>query len=276
MIMAVNDPSDPLPELLQGARLNNREVIWLWLGLYVHEGIRLDRNTCNGATMRDAIAEALKEAQFTPDIRAKKDLYLLPEEQMAWITTDRRQIQWLTPKVENLTNQALPRGFAHLQGRERLIAALDIWKVDLEKKNYEVEKLHGHWRRHIAQDSQFEWFTDKNEGTKRCVCAWEWLQKKYPMSQPLISNYQELLMFFDQEDFGSNERTAMIREIRRRWSRKQFDERAADKKQVNVMLSTTVIAQLDALAEAHGLKRAQIIENLVRMEADAGVYLADD
>ena len=272
--MAVIDLSDPLPELLQGARLNNREVIWLWLGLYVHEGILLDRNTCNGATMRDAIAEALKEAQFTPNIRAKKDLYLLPEDQMAWITTDRRQIQWLTPKVENLTDQALPRGFAHLQGRERLIATLDIWQVDLEQKSYGLEKLHGHWRMHIAQDSQLAWFTDKNESTKRCVCAWEWLQKKHPKSLPLISNYQELLMFFDQEDFGTNERTAMIREIRRRWSRKQFDERAADKKQVNVMLSTTVIAQLDALAKAHGLKRAQIIENLVRMEADAGVYLA--
>ncbi len=67
----------------------------------------------------------------------------------------------------------------------------------------------------------------------------------------------------------------MIREIKRRWSRKQFDERAADKKQVNVMLSKTVIAQLDALAETHGMKRAQIIESLVRMEADAGTYLAD-
>ncbi|AHZ76808.1 MULTISPECIES: hypothetical protein [Pseudomonas] len=41
------------------------------------------------------------------------------------------------------------------------------------------------------------------------------------------------------------------------------------------MLSKAVIAQLDALAEKHGLKRAQVIESLVRMEADAGVYLAE-
>ncbi|MOA48723.1 hypothetical protein D3C78_1715080 [compost metagenome] len=67
----------------------------------------------------------------------------------------------------------------------------------------------------------------------------------------------------------------MIREIKKRWSRKQFDERAADKKQVNVMLSKAVIAQLDALAETRGVKRAQIIENLVRMEAESGLYLAD-
>jgi hypothetical protein len=37
-----------------------------------------------------------------------------------------------------------------------------------------------------------------------------------------------------------------------------------------------VIAQLDALAETHGLKRAKSIENIVKMEADAGVYLAND
>lgn len=34
--------------------------------------------------------------------------------------------------------------------------------------------------------------------------------------------------------------------------------------------------QAVALAEAHGLKRAQIIESLMRMEAEAGVYLTDD
>ena len=82
-------------------------------------------------------------------------------------------------------------------------------------------------------------------------------------------------MFFDQADVGRYERAAMIREIKKRWSRKQFDERAADKKQVNVMLSKAVIAQLDALAETRGVKRAQIVENLVRMETESGLYLAD-
>lgn len=82
-------------------------------------------------------------------------------------------------------------------------------------------------------------------------------------------------MFFDQEDIGPNERVAIIQGIRQLWSKKQFNARSSDKKQVNVLLSKAVIAQLDALAETHGLKRAQIIESLVRMEADAGIYLAD-
>lgn len=80
------------------------------------------------------------------------------------------------------------------------------------------------------------------------------------------SNYQELLMFFDQGDVGRYERTAILRETKWRWSRKQFNERTADKKQVNVFLSKTVITQFDVLAQVHDLKRVQIIEDQVRME----------
>lgn len=277
--MTVEDAHDPLSELLPGVRINNREEIWIWLGLYLYERYDLERHTCNGETMRDVVAQVLAGApEIRADIPSKKDRYLLPAEQLEWITDTPRQIQWLTAKIDNLTERILPMGLPHLNGRDRLVAALDIWRIDLEEKQHEVAVLHDHWRRHIAKDNQFEWFADTKEGAKRCECAWEWIQKKHlkPFSrQSPIGNYQELLMFFDQEDIGRNERTAMIREIKRRWSRKQFDERAADKKQVNVMLSKTVIAQLDALAETHGMKRAQIIESLVRMEADAGTYLAD-
>ncbi|MCU9532819.1 hypothetical protein, partial [Pseudomonas mosselii] len=199
--------------------------------------------------------------------------------QLDWITSSKRQIQWLTPKIEDLTERILPSGLAHLQGRDRLVAALDIWQVDLERKQRGVERLHDRWRRHIAMDSQLEWFSDKKEGAKRCLCAWEWLQKKYLSAfsrQTPIDSYEKLLAFFDQEDMGPNERIAIIKGIRQRWSKKQFNDRSTDKKQVNVLLSKAVIEQLDALVELHGLKRAQIIENLVRMEADAGVYLTDD
>ena len=272
--------ADRLSELLQEPHQNHRHDIWLWLYLNHHKEARLDFNTCNGLTMRDEIARALRDQKLLLfRIPKEKDRLLLPNETLKWIDEDERQYRWLLREIEQMTDLRLPRGLVHLTGRDRLIAMIDLWGVDIAEKEYEVDRLHRDWLRHKAKDNEFEWFADKKDGEKRCACAWEWLEKKHlsPLSrQAPISNYQELLMFFDQEGMGRNERTAMIREIKRRWSRKQFDERAADKKQVNVMLSKTVIAQLDALAEAHGLKRAQIIENLVRMEADAGVYLADD
>ncbi|MDH1056128.1 hypothetical protein [Aquipseudomonas alcaligenes] len=271
--------ADRLSELLQEPHRNNRHDIWLWLYLDYYREARLDLKTCNGLTMRDEIARSLKDQKlFQSRIPREKDRLLLPNEKLEWIAEDERQYRWLLREIEQMTDLRLPRGLVHLTGRDRLIAMIDLWDVDLAEKASEVELLHRDWLRHKAKDSEFEWFADKKEGEKRCVCAWEWLKKKHlsPLSrQAPISNHQELLMFFDQEDIGRNERTAMIREIKRRWSRKQFDERAADKKQVNVMLSKAVIAQLDALAEKHGLKRAQVIESLVRMEVDAGVYLTD-
>jgi len=271
--------ADRLSELLQEPHRNNRHDIWLWLYLDYYRKARLDFKTCNGLTMRDEIARSLKDQKlFRSYIPREKDRLLLPNEKLEWIAEDERQYWWLLREIEQMTDLRLPRDLVHLTGRDRLIAMIDLWDVDLAEKASEVELLHRVWLRHKAKDSEFEWFADKKEGEKRCACAWEWLKKKYlpPISrQAPISNHQELLMFFDQEDIGRNERTAMIREIKRRWSRKQFDERAADKKQVNVMLSKAVIAQLDALAEKHGLKRAQVIESLVRMEVDAGVYLTD-
>ncbi|MGH8434220.1 MAG: hypothetical protein ACRERX_07000 [Pseudomonas sp.] len=272
--------ADELSRLLQDPHQNNRHDIWLWLCLYCHVKLDLDRNTCNGATMRDVIARALRRnTDLIALIPSEKDQYLVPDECFSWITKDERQYHWLLPEVDELTDKRFPLDLVHLTGRGHIIAMLDVWQVDIEKKAREIEHLHECWRRHTARDSQLEWFADKKEGTKRCVCAWEWLQKNHlrPFSRQLpISNYKELLMFFDQANLGENEQRAIIQQIKRRWSRKQFDERAIGKKQVNVMLAKTVIAQLDELAKRHDLKRAQVLETLVRMEADANVYLAED
>ncbi|QLF94877.1 hypothetical protein HW090_17480 [Pseudomonas sp. ABC1] len=271
--------ADRLSELLQDPHRNHRHDIWLWLYLYHYEEASLDRRTCNGLTMRDEIARALKyKERLRSRIPGKKDQFLLPNEKLEWIKEDERQYQWLLRKIRQMTGLRLPIDLVHLIGRDHLIAMIDLWEIDIGKKAFEVELLRDSWLRHKAKDSELDWFADKKDGEKRCACAWEWLQKKYLAlfsRQPSISNHQELLMFFDHEDIGRNERTAMIREIKKRWDRKQFNERTPDKKQVNVILSKTVIAQLDALAEKHGLKRAQVIENLVRMEADAGVYFTD-
>ena len=85
-----------------------------------------------------------------------------------------------------------------------------------------------------------------------------------------ISNYQELLMYFDEAKFGTGEQKAVIRGIKQRWSRKQFDERTTDKKQVNVMLSKSVITILDELAKKHDLKRGQVLDRLITMESEQG------
>ncbi len=77
-------------------------------------------------------------------------------------------------------------------------------------------------------------------------------------------------MYFDKAKYGSSEQKAVIQRIKQRWSRKQFDERTADKKQVNVMLSKSAITILDELAKKHDLKRGQVLDRLITMESEQG------
>lgn len=271
-----NEP-DKLAQLLNDSTQNNRRDVWLWLCLYIYEKLDLERSTCNGTTMRDEIAHVLaRHPDLISRIRPERDRFLLRDDLLAWIAKDERQYHWLLPQIDEITGRILPTRLAHLTGRSELIAMLDVWQVNIEEKADEVRHLHELWRRHIALDSQFEWFADKKEGSKRCVCAWEWLAKNHlsPRSRQLpISNHKELLIFFDQAQLGPHEQKAMIQEIKNRWHRQQFDERNADKKQVNVMLSKAVVDQLDMLAKQNGVKRSQVIETLVKMEVEAGTYL---
>ena len=267
---------DKLSQLLTGPRQTTRHDIWLWLHLDDYENAGFDPAACNGITMRDTIAGFLKK---NPDnlqtINLKKDQFLIPDIYLKWIEEDERQYQWLLGRIKKITESRLPRGLVHLTGRNHLIAMLDLWNVEIGKKASEIQRLRDHWLSHKAKDWDFEWFEDKKDGNKRCKCAWEWLEKN-PSSifkrPPSISNYKELLMYFDEAEHGPHEQKAIIQGIKKRWSRKQFDERAADKKQVNVMLSKTAIELLDTLAKKHELKRAQVLEILITTESEDGVY----
>ena len=274
---------DELSQLLNEPRQNTRHDIWLWLYLNQHKRARFDASTCNGSTMRDEIARFLKrKTENLKDIASQKDRFLVPHDYLKWIEGDERQHRWLLRRIEELTElrptQGLPSGLVRLNGRNHLIAILDLWDVDIAKKADEIERLHNRWLRHKAGDRAFEWFEDKKDGLKRCKCAWEWLEKHHVSifrSQSPINNYKELLMYFDEAELGRNELKAIIQTIKKRWNRKQFDERAADKKQVNVMLSKTAINLLDELAKKHKMKRAQVLELLITTESEVGVYLTD-
>jgi len=276
-----DDRRDELAELLKEPKPNNRHDIWLWLCLDRYEKADLDPATCNGTTMRSAIARYLKRnTHMLEGIKREKDRFMVPDDSLKWIDGGERQYQWLLHKIEDITDlrrsRGLPRGLVHLTGRNHLIAMLDLWYVDIADKADEITRLRKDWLRHKARDSAFEWFEEKEEGVQRCKFAWEWLQKSrlslLSLRDP-ISNHQELLMFFDQAEYGPSEQKAIIKEIRQRWSKKQHSERtlAAGKKQVNVELSLTAIDLLDELAKKHDLTRPQVLERLITMESGLGM-----
>ncbi|KPB54744.1 Uncharacterized protein ALO57_01066 [Pseudomonas coronafaciens pv. oryzae] len=271
------DRSDELSKLLREPKQNNRHDIWIWLCLYHYRNVELEPATCNGTTMRSAITHALKRnSNLLEGINREKDRSLVPDDCFQWIDRGERQYQWLLDRIKRITDLRLSQRLVHLTGRDHLIALLDLWDVDIADKADAIKRLRNDWLRHKAKDSDFEWFEDKKEGPQRCRCAWEWLQKNRLSGlsrRDPISNYQELLMFFDQAEYGPAEQKAIIKEIRQRWSRQQHGERtvAAGKKQVNVELSKTVISLLDDLAKKHQLKRPQVLERLIMMESERGL-----
>ncbi|QLC72377.1 hypothetical protein LPB260_16500 [Pseudomonas sp. LPB0260] len=284
MVLTEIDYPDELGQLLKEHQKVNRHDVWLWLYLYYREQVNLDPTTCNGLTMREEIAHHLKTRTRTIErLALEKDRYLVSYRHISWIEKrSTRQYEWLLPRIEEITDlkpgRGLPRGLAHLTGQTHLIAMLDLWDLDSTDKANKIAQLHNDWLRHKEQDSAFDWFADKKEGTKRCVCAWEWLKKNKPILArvPLhFSDYEGLLIYFDRADFGPNEQKAIIQQIKKRWNRQQFDERALDKKQFNVMLSITAIDLLKNLADTHNLKRAQVLERLITMESESGIYLDD-
>ncbi|THG82988.1 hypothetical protein E5198_08585 [Pseudomonas sp. A-1] len=286
-----NKSTDKQSKILNNSNKNTRHDIWLWLFIWTYQENELDQSSCNGITMREAIANHLdKNPKLTRKINQEKDKLLIDEKLLEWIEDDERQYQWLLPIIQEaatpveftitsvVKSLSTPNNFPHLTGRNRLIAMIDFWDISLAEKSQKIDNFRNIWLAHKSKDSELAWFDDKKDGAERCKCAWEWLQKNHykPLSreQP-ISNYKELLIFFDLEDFNPTERKLIIQNIKNRWSRKQFNERSRDKRQVNVMLTNGAIELLDKLAKNSETKRAQVLEKLIRKEFENNLYLAD-
>lgn len=270
-----NLQEDELARLLKEPRPSTRHDIWLWLYLYDFERAKLNPDTCNGAAMRDDIAHFLKRnTDLLDEINRQKDRFMVKDDYLKWIDGGERQYRWLLNRIEGITASGLPRGLVHLTGKKRLIAMLDHWDVAITKKVEEIERLRRDWLQRKARDSDFSVFEDKKDGASRCKCAWEWLEKNYknlPEKQLPISNYTELLIFFDQENLSAIEQKHFIQKINKHWNRQQYDKRTPDKKQFNVKLSLTAINLLSELAQKHDLTQARVLELLITMESERGM-----
>jgi hypothetical protein len=105
-----------------------------------------------------------------------------------------------------------------------------------------------------------------------------WLCKNeatFTQDNPQIESYDDLLKFFDQTPFSKDEKLLRIEFIKKSWSQRKYREKVVGKKQYNFLLSDKVISQLDVLAETHNLKRPKILEILIEMEADKGIYISE-
>lgn len=268
---------DALAEALGNSLANRRFSIWLWFYLQ-DRNARFAQHEFGSAVMRDRMAEFINSSpRSRQEIVSDSAWLLLPDECLTWISNDDRQHQWLIRKIPNMTRKAYGPAPTRLVGREHVVAMIDVWATDLSTKQDAVKALERDWNEHKKQDHIFRWFRD-TDSAQRCTLAWEWLCKNDPRLtafSSVIGSYDELLKFFDSTSLSQDEKKLRVDAIKKRWSQQKHRENQKGKKQYNFILSDKTARLLDELAKAHDLKRPQILEILIQMEAARGVYIAE-
>lgn len=272
-------PNDELSKILGGAKRDHRFDIFMWLFLYDYREAKFERIGCGGNSMRKMLAEHLRGNPDDKDyFLVGRDWAMVSDDELMWITGEKRQYEWLLGRLQRTTGKRLTPFFPNLHGRDLLIAMLDTWGVPLEEKIMEVGIIKENWIYHKKGDVKFKWFADENDGEKRCRFASDWLQKNdwyLAKSIGVFENYTELLICFDKKNLNLAELKLLLLNIRRGWNRKSSRERQVGKKQYNFILSNKVVECLDKLAEGHTLRRAQVLELLIKKEFEKGTYLTD-
>lgn len=269
---------DSLAAALGDTRLDDRFDRWLWFYLN-GRGAGFAPSELDGAIMRDRMADFIEEHPWSKrQIDVEKTRLLLPDQCLTWISKkDDRQHQWLIPQIRNETGFIYEPPPPRLLGRDLVVVMIDVWDTDASRKRAVLNNLEQAWIEHKKQDHIFRWFRD-TDSARRCTLAWEWLCKHEPMLtqfSPAIESYDELLKFFDRTRFSKDEKVLRIDAIKKRGSQQKYRENLTGKKQYNFMLSDKTIRRLDELAETYDLKRPQILEILIQMEAESGIYIPE-
>lgn len=273
--MAPNQ-NDKLSKTLNGIVADSRFTTWLWL--YLKNKYRLDLGEFKSHGMRDQMADLIIQSPpLKHEIEKQKSSHLLPDQNLEWITNDERQHKWVIDtlnKIPGFEHVAMP---PNLTGRALVIALIDFWSPILGQKAYEVRGIELNWKKHKQADRIFQWFNTLDEDQK-CALAWEIISNKFSylaVYKSPFKNHQELLIFFDQHNLIEAEKKLIVDAIKKRWSQNKYRAKMTSKKQYNFILSDKAISRLDKLAEKYDLKRTQVLEILLQMEAEKGIYIPE-
>lgn len=265
--------SDNLAKITGETSTDNRFTNWLWLLLKTQIPAE-DPGEFNSPNMRDRIAEVLTRTPWIMDhIVRGKDSMLVDKKYLNWIIDSKRQRIWIESKTNMgpyLTNELRTL----LSNRELSILMIDH-TGDLQTQKYIfVSNLRHSWELQEKEDHAFDWFKEEEE--EKCRFAWDFLCKK---SHELLLTGEKFRSLDDLITYTYIKRPSkelielLVKNAKSRWSQRKYRNKQAGKKQYNFILSDSAIKRLDKLAEKYDLKRTQILEILLQMEAEEGIYL---
>lgn len=211
------------------------------------------------------------------EIEQQKMLMLLPDKSLEWVTQSKRQHNWICRRIIEKGNYFPIDLPPNLTGRDLAISTIDIWATNQQSKYTEVLELSSAWTVQEKADQAFQWFYGKDE-EKKCELAWRVLDKKFPnlaTTNNQFKNHEELLSFIDRNPPSDSDVELFIKSVKSQWSQKKYREKQTGKKQYNFILSDKAIKRLNKLADKYDMKRAQILEILLQMEDEKGIYIPE-
>lgn len=284
--MAIDDAdSAPLAKALDlnPDQITYRVKAWIWLSVTFGRGTELVAFPGGLKHPQDVAGMAnfcLQNQHFNGVIRSTFWEAFLPEPSLNWIENDTRQIQMLLSYLKR--NQFVSAGMAEsvqavLSGRELIVGLIDWINFPLIAKDHVVGLMHVAWNEHLKKSSLYFWFLEQDE-RERCTLMWDVLMKENPSSllgHPRFNSLKDMLRYFDVSSYSVEQIKLLVERVKKRRSQNLYRQNLKDKKQVNWVLSTQAIKQLDKLAEEFRLSRAQILETLIHDEAEKKIYLSE-
>lgn len=267
--------NDRLGKIFSGINTDRRFTTWLWFYLGGHA---LYPGEFKSFGMRDRMAEIIKN---DPRLKQKIELdryhHLIPEENLNWITNDKRQNQWIVRKLAERNLFGYITGITSLTDRDLSIATIDIWNIPQIEKIPIISEIASEWGNQEKADKIYDWFNGIDEKNKINL-AWEIASKNYSLlisGQEQFKETANLINFMDTPCFSIADKKLFIDSVKKRWSQNKYRAKMTGKNQYNFILSDKAIKRLDKLAEKHEIKRTQVLEILLQMEEEKGIYIPE-
>ncbi|HFH4605115.1 TPA: hypothetical protein ACP31I_001740 [Pseudomonas aeruginosa] len=269
--------NDKLQKTFNSFNADSRFATWLWILMkYNYPDIFLGE--FRGPDMRNLMAETIiNQPGLKQTIENQNRTDFLPEQSLQWITNKKRQNAFLMKKLIEKNGFNYTCVPDNLTGRDLTIAAIDIWQIDKTKKSEIINQIRSEWEIHTESDHLFKWFDDPDEKEKLNT-AWEITKDKYSFlvfhqNQP--QERDDFIILLDSILITTSEKILLMNSIKKRWSQNKYRAKNTGKKQYNFILSDKTIKRLDKLADKHDLKRTQVLDILLKMEEEKGIYIQE-
>ncbi|CAI9907499.1 hypothetical protein OFL75_26625 [Pseudomonas aeruginosa] len=267
--------NDKLSKILGDNTADSRRDNWLWLYLSDIRAARYNVMALDQRTMRDTIANTISSAKLNIQIilsHARRRI--ISENLMTWVTENERQHEWIKSKlfIKHNYSYLTPE---NLKGREQILALIDIWDIDLKQST--IESLKRDWIEQLKKDKQLDWIKEEDE-LEACTYIWDWMLKNKRnltggYTQPM--NHQSALVFFDSIHMTELEKKLCISSAKKIWRQKISRNTRKDRNQKNFNLTEKAIRRLEEFSKRYELSQTQIIEILLMMEQEKGLYIAE-